>query len=190
MRKIYFCLAAILLLFSSCGSQDKFTGLWTKERNTEYDAAAFPLWEKTAKEHLNANMVNTPLFVRITKEMDYYVLRCYQYDGAKKMVVAENSVFDFVKLTKTGSSTLISDNKASNIMLEKRMMMQVDDATGRLTMVFDLAKSELPPDKKSRSMFMTMFHSDFRKLMDIRRVSDDASLIDHKLRSENVIMAN
>ncbi len=180
-------LLAIIITLSSCNSEDTFTGVWSKNYNEQYDAAAFPLWEKS-RDRLDAQKANTPFFIRITKELDGYTLRCYQYDGAQQSVVAENTIFDFVKFKKTDNHTLMSDNAASGIHMEQKILAHVDEGTGELVMKFPVTDKELPKDKRIKALFKSVFSSGYHKLLTIRRKTADAGIIDSKLREEKVIL--
>jgi hypothetical protein len=187
--KIYQFLAACLLLFvSSCEQSDKFTGVWNKNKNHEFDAAAFPSWKTKGKYLLDTSKAETPLFIRIKKEMTYYVMNCYQFDAAKNAIVADPSIFDYVKFTKEDEFTLMSDNKASNITIEKQIVIQLDPASGILTMNFHADNLAIPTEKRTRALFHSMFNSGYHKIMEVRRKTADANLIDAKLKEEHVIL--
>ncbi|MCF8449699.1 MAG: hypothetical protein K9G49_07475 [Taibaiella sp.] len=182
-------LAACLLLFvASCNQSDKFTGVWSKDRNPEFDAAAFPSWNTKGKYLLDTGKAGSPLFIRIKKELNYYVMNCYQFDAPKNAIVADPSIFDYVKFTKEDEFTLMSDNKASNITIEKQIVIQLNPVTGILTMNFHADNLAIPTEKKTRALFHTMFNSGYHKIMEVRRKTEDANLIDTKLKEEHVIL--
>jgi hypothetical protein len=82
----------------------------------------------------------------------------------------------------------MSDNRASNIVTDKRVIVQIDPATGHLTMSFSVPDDNQPHDKNARATFRSMFNSSYHKLLDIRRKSADPDLLDQKLKSERYIL--
>lgn len=184
-----YLIAAIVLLFalSSCQQQDDFTGVWNKNANPESDPKAFPTWETRGKQLVDRTRVTSPLFIRIKKEMGYYVMNCYQFDAPSRSIVADPSIFDYVKLKKTDDHSLVSDNRASNIITEKMIIVHVDPVTHEMTMKFEIPESEMPEDKRANAMFRTMFSSGYHKLIEIRRKTSDPDLINSKLKSDGVI---
>jgi len=186
-----YCYIAVVLLFafSSCKQEDQFTGLWNKRYNPAFDAVAFPSWAGKGRRKVDTNMVKTPLFIRIKKELGYYVMNCYQFDIPKAAIVSDPSVFDFVKFTKADENTLISDNRASNMVTSKQVTIQVDPATGVMTMNFGVEETAMPTEKRMNAVFHTMFSSGYHKLMEIRRKSEDPGLIDQKLKGDRIILS-
>jgi len=186
--KNYLCAAlGLLLILSSCRQQDQFTGVWNKNTNPELDQAAFPTWQDRGKRMVDAGRVGSPLFIRIKKEMGYYVMNCYQFDAPSHNIVADPTIFDYVKLKKADDNTLVSDNKASNIITEKMIVLHVDPTTHEMTMLFEIPKAEMPQDKHANALFRTMFGSGYHKLIEIRRKTADPDLINSKLKSEGLI---
>ena len=185
---LYLAALALLTLFSSCDPNDKFTGVWTKERNDTYDPTAFPEWENKGKHMLDAGKVSSPMFLRLKKELGTYVLHCYRFDGGQQRVMSDNSLFDDIKFKKVDGSTLMSDNKASGIHIEAQMILHIDDVSGQMSLRFSKKEVEMPTEKRTKALFQTMFNSGYRKLLDIRRMTDDPDLIDKKLRNENIIL--
>ncbi len=189
MKNYLYLAACLLLAFSSCNQEDRFTGLWNKNINPEFDATAFPSWSTKGKYKVDTNAIKTPLFIRIKKEIGFYVMNCYQFDAPKNEVVADPSVFDYVKFTKVDEYTLLSDNRASNIVTSKRITIQLDPATGNLIMNFPADEVGIPTDKRTNALFHTMFSSGFHKVMEIRRKAENANLIDSKLKSDHLILS-
>lgn len=187
--RIYVLLALCLLLLSSCDQHDKFTGLWSKDLNKVADAAAFPLWGEKGKNLVDTARIKSPMILRIKKEIGYYVMNCYLIDAGQKMVVRDARIFDFVKFTQEDENTLISDNKVSHINSDKRIIIQLDPATGNMTMSFSIEEDKQPTDPATLALFRTMFSSGYHKLMEVRRKIEDAKLIDTKLKSEHLILA-
>ena len=189
--KIYSILTlCMLLLLSSCIQEDRFTGLWNKNYNQVADVAAYPLWLEKGNKMVDTTRIKSPMFLRIKKEMDHYVMNCYQFDAAQNMVVRDVRIFDFVKFTQADEYTLISDNDASDIMSEKRIIIKLDPAKGTMTMSFSIEEDKKPTDETTLSLFSTMFSSGFSKLMEVRRKAEDAKLIDSKLKSDHLILAD
>lgn len=177
----------LLLTLSSCAQKDQFTGVWNKNTNPELDPKAFPTWEDRGKHLVDASRIGSPLFVRIKKEMGYYVMNCYQFDAPSRSIVADPSIFDYVKLKKADDNTLVSDNRASNIITDKMIVVHVDPATNEMTMKFEIPEEEMPVEKRANAMFRTMFGSGYHKLIEIRRKTADPDLINTKLKSEGLI---
>jgi hypothetical protein len=57
-------------------------------------------------------------------------------------------------------------------------------------MSFSIGEDEKPNDEIMLALFRTMFSSGFNKLMEVRRKAEDAKLIDSKLKSEHLILAD
>jgi hypothetical protein len=191
VMKIYSILTlCLLLLLSSCEQEDRFTGLWNKDYNQVADAAAYPSWIEKGNKMVDTTRIKSPMFLRIKKEMGFYVMNCYQFDAAQNMVVRDVRIFDFVKFTQADENTLISDNEASHIMSDKRIIIKLDPAKGTMTMSFSIGEDEKPNDEIMLALFRTMFSSGFNKLMEVRRKAEDAKLIDSKLKSEHLILAD
>lgn len=188
--KQYLLTALCAVLLSSCNQFDKFTGLWNKDLNEQYDAVAFPTWLDKGMKSVDPRKVHTPVFIRIRKEIGHYALHVYRYDAAAKAVVADASLFDFVKLKKVDDNTLLSDNDASGMYTTKHITLRLDPATGKLSMEFPAEKDELPKDKRARAMYYSLFNSTYSKLLDIRRRTPDGGLIDKKLKEEKLIYDN
>ena len=55
---------------------------------------------------------------------------------------------------------------------------------------FSKEEDKKPTDETTLSLFSTMFSSGFSKLMEVRRKAEDAKLIDSKLKSEHLILAD
>lgn len=187
MKNYLLAAAWLLLSFSSCRQQDQFTGVWNKNTNPELDAKAFPTWEDRGKRMVDASRIGSPLFIRIKKEMGYYVMNSYQFDAATRSIVADPSIFDYVKLKKADDNTLVSDNRASNIITDKMIVVHMDPATNEMTMKFDIPETEMPKDKHANALFRTMFNSGYHKLLEIRRKTADPDLINDKLKSDGLI---
>ncbi len=181
-----YTILAMCLVFASCTQTDRFTGVWNKECDTICDGTAFPLWASKGKTTADTTVMSSPMLLRINKEKGYYVLRCYQYDGAQARVVEEHSIFDYIMFTKADENTLLSDNKASNIPSERQIILRVA-ADGALTMQYPTDAAQIPTEKRSKALYQTLFSSGFHKLMDIRRRNKDASLIDAKLREAHIL---
>jgi len=188
MPRILSFLVLFSLLFSSCDQDDRFTGLWNKDYNPEFDAVAFPTWKKKGKDLVDTVRIKTPMFIRIKKVFLSYEMNCYQFDAARNAIVKDPRIFDFVKFSKEDDYTLMSDNRASNIVTDKRVIVQIDPATGALSMSFSVPEDNQPHDKNARATFRSMFNSTYHKLLDIRRKSADPDLIDQKLKSERYIL--
>lgn len=182
-----FCL---LLLLSSCEQEDKFTGLWNKDYNQVADAAAYPSWKEKGNKMVDTVRIKSPMFLKVKKEADHYVMNCYQFDAAQNRVVRDVRIFDFVDFTQADENTLISDNEASHIMSDKRIIIKLDPAKGTMTMSFSIEEDKKPNDETTLALFRTMFSSGFSKLMEVRRKAEDAKLIDSKLKSEHLILAD
>jgi hypothetical protein len=184
-----YCLLAVcmLLSLSSCNQSDVFTGVWNKDFNPTFDNKAFPAWKKHRSDLADTDLVKTPFFIRIKKEMGSYVLNCFQLDGATGSIVTDASVVDFVKFNKIDEYTLVSDNRISNMVTSRQITIHIDGQTRILKMTFPLDKSEMPADKKIRALFETMFSSGFRKIIEVRRKTNEARLIEEKLKNSNVI---
>ncbi len=187
MKNYLFAAAWLLFALSSCRQQDNFTGLWNKNSNPEYDTRAFPTWEARGKRLVDGSRISSPLFIRIKKEMGYYVMNCYQFDAPSHSIAADPSIFDYVKLKKADDNTLVSDNRASNIITEKMIVVHVDPATHEMTMKFEIPEADMPEDKRAKAMFSTMFNSGYHKLLEIRRKTADPDLINSKLKSDGLI---
>lgn len=187
MKNYLIAAIGLLLALSSCQQQDDFTGVWNKNANPESDPKAFPTWETRGKQLVDQTRVTSPLFIRIKKEMGYYVMNCYQFDAPSHSIVADPSIFDYVKLKKADDNSLVSDNKASNIITEKMIIVYVDPATHEMTMKFEIPEADIPEDKRANAMFRTMFGSGYHKLMEIRRKTADPDLINSKLKSDGFI---
>jgi hypothetical protein len=188
MKKHLILAACLLLMLFSCKQKDDFTGLWSKNYNPQYDAIAFSSWQKKGKIMVDTNVIKSPLFIRLKKEIGYYVMNCYQFDAARRWVVADPSIFDYIRFTKEDEYTLMSDNKASGLATDKRITIHVNPVTGSLAMNFPIDKVEMPADKKANALFHTMFESEYHKIMDIRRKAENADLIDAKLKDEHLIL--
>lgn len=187
MKSYLFAAAWLLISLSSCKQQDDFTGLWNKNANAEWDGKAFPSWEGKGSTMVNRTRVKSPVFIRIKKEMNYYVMNCYQLDASRHQVVADPSIFDYVKLKKVDEHTLISDNQASNIITATQIIVQVQPGTGEMTMKFGIPDTDMPAEPRANALFHTLFSSGYHKLMEIRRKTEDADLVDSKLKSEGLV---
>jgi hypothetical protein len=191
LMRIYSILSfCLLLLLSSCEQEDRFTGLGNKDYNQVADAAAYPSWIEKGNKMVDTTRIKSPMFLRIKKEMGFYVMNCYQFDAAQNMVVRDVRIFDFVNFTQADENTLISDNEASHIMSDKRIIIKLDPAKGTMTMSFSIGEDEKPNDEIMLALFRTMFSSGFNKLMEVRRKAEDAKLIDSKLKSDHLILAD
>ena len=188
MRNNICFLILFSLLFTSCKQEDKFTGLWNKDFNPEFDAVAFPAWKKRGRALVDTVRIKTPMFIRIKKVFLRYEMNCYQFDAARNAIVKDPRIFDFVKFTKEDEYTLMSDNRASNIVTESRVIVQIDPATGNLSMSFSVPDENQPHDKNAKATFRSMFASSYHKLMEVRRKSGDPDLLDDKLKSDHLIL--
>ncbi len=185
------CLCFLILfsfLFSSCDQDDRFTGLLNKNYNPEFEAVSFTTWKKKGRELVDTVAIKTPMFIRIKKVFLSYEMNCYQFDAARNAIVKDPRIFDFVKFSKEDEYTLMSDNRASNIVTDKRVIVQIDPATGNLSMSFSVPEDNQPHEKNARATFRSMFGSTYHKLMDIRRKSADPDLLDQKLKSDHLIL--
>jgi hypothetical protein len=75
-------------------------------------------------------------------------------------------------------------------MSDKRIIIKLDPAKGTMTMSFSIGEDEKPNDEIMLALFRTMFSSGFNKLMEVRRKAEDAKLIDSKLKSDHLILAD
>ncbi len=84
-----FTICVVALLGCNRSGSEKFTGLWNKDLNVQYDSIAFELWTiKGLRIPVDRKVITTPVFLRITKDGEFYKVTGYYYDFLKKTFVA------------------------------------------------------------------------------------------------------